>query len=237
MEELLYYLIIIGISFVQSIFGIGVLILGTPLFMIFGQSFLETLSQLLPLSALINIFQILPNQKHIKWKLIKLLVTFSLPFTAICLLLSLIFIVDLTLVIGIFMVFLAMKNFSKKIKNLLNKLMSYDYFVFSLLGIVHGFTNLGGSILSMKIFILDENKDVKRATMATAYTALAIVQIIIIYLSQQNYSFNIYFVLVGISTYILTDKFIFKELSFEFFDKLFSALILIFGLILVTKGL
>ena len=46
-------------SFIQSIFGVGVLLLGTPLLMLQGYNFIQSAIVLLPISLLINLFQIL----------------------------------------------------------------------------------------------------------------------------------------------------------------------------------
>ena len=45
-------------SFIQSIFGVGVLLFGTPLLMLQGYNFFQTVIVLLPISLLINLFQI-----------------------------------------------------------------------------------------------------------------------------------------------------------------------------------
>ena len=46
-------------SIIQSIFGTGVLLFGTPLLLIFGYDFKYVLILLLPISLLINIFQLI----------------------------------------------------------------------------------------------------------------------------------------------------------------------------------
>ncbi len=234
--ELLLYTTIVIVCFVQSIFGVGVLLLGTPTLLILGYSFVETLSHLLPLSLLINCLQIYNNGKIVDWNFIKLLLFFSIPSTGICLYLSLYFSFDISLILGIFMVMLALKNTTQKIEKVFSFLLKKDIAVFTFLGVIHGFTNLGGSILSMKIFILDYDKDMKRATMATAYFLLAIIQLSIIFLTQQRLKFDPTFLLLGIATFIVTEQFVFKNLSLKLFDKLFAYIILIFGLSLIIKS-
>ena len=57
---------IIVISFlvlVQSIFGIGLLLFGTPTFILLGYSYAETLSILLPNSILISLMQTIFTKK------------------------------------------------------------------------------------------------------------------------------------------------------------------------------
>lgn len=235
--ELLLYTSIVIVCFVQSIFGVGVLLLGTPTLLILGYSFVETLSHLLPLSLLINGLQIYNNIKIVDWDFIKLLLLFSIPTTGICLYLSLFFSFDISLILGLFMIMLALKNTTQKIESVFTFLLKKDFAVFTSLGIIHGFTNLGGSILSMKIFILDYEKDVKRATMATAYLLLAAMQLSIIFLTQPSFKFDPTFFLLGIATFVLSEQFVFKNLTLKLFDKLFAYIIFGFGLSLIIKSI
>ena len=56
-------LIILFVSIIQSIFGVGILLFGTPLLIIFGYSFNFSLSILLPISILVSFFQVY-NKLH-----------------------------------------------------------------------------------------------------------------------------------------------------------------------------
>ena len=235
--DFLLYISIVIVCFVQSIFGVGVLLLGTPTLLILGYSFVETLSHLLPLSLLINSLQIYNNIKIVDWDFIKLLLFFSIPSTGICLYLSLFFSFDITLILGMFMVMLALKNTTQKIESAFSFLLKKDFAVFTSLGIIHGFTNLGGSILSMKIFILDHEKDVKRATMATAYLLLATIQLSIIFLTQPLFKLDPAFFLLGLATFVLSEQFVFKNITLKLFDSLFAYIILAFGLSLIIKSI
>ena len=51
-------LIVIITASIQSFFGVGVLLFGTPLLLLLGYPFLESLLILLPISASINFLQI-----------------------------------------------------------------------------------------------------------------------------------------------------------------------------------
>ena len=79
MEVLLnleFFLICIFIFF-QSIFGIGLLVFGTPTFILLGYSFSETLSFLLPISVSISAYQTFFSNYDIK--------TFKKNFFIFCL--------------------------------------------------------------------------------------------------------------------------------------------------------
>ena len=71
------FLILVFIVF-QSIFGIGLLLFGTPTFLVFGYTFPETLSLLLPISISISLFQFIFSSKK-DFKFIKKFNIFCLP--------------------------------------------------------------------------------------------------------------------------------------------------------------
>jgi len=50
-------IVIVVFSFIQSIFGIGLLLFGTPTLLLFGYSYSETLWILLPCSIVISLIQ------------------------------------------------------------------------------------------------------------------------------------------------------------------------------------
>jgi len=59
-------LIVIILIFFQSIFGIGLLLFGTPTFLLLGYNFLDVLNILLPISISISAIQLFLSKKKIK---------------------------------------------------------------------------------------------------------------------------------------------------------------------------
>ena len=57
--------VIVFISLLQSIFGVGILLFGTPILLSLGYGFTESLYTLLPLSLIVNLIQIVPNYKFV----------------------------------------------------------------------------------------------------------------------------------------------------------------------------
>ena len=57
MTSVLEISIIIFLIFIQSIFGVGLLIFGTPSFLILGYDFANTINILMPISITISILQ------------------------------------------------------------------------------------------------------------------------------------------------------------------------------------
>ena len=60
-------LLVVGLTAsVQSMFGVGVLLFGTPALLILGHPFATALGILLPVSLTINILQVVPKMLKIK---------------------------------------------------------------------------------------------------------------------------------------------------------------------------
>ena len=65
MNEVAIILILGFLSIMQSIFGVGLLLFGTPSFILMGFNFNETLTMLLPLSISISFLQVLKSNENI----------------------------------------------------------------------------------------------------------------------------------------------------------------------------
>ena len=72
MEILLFYIFVTFLVIMQTIAGVGVLVLGTPLMLIFNYQIIELINILLPISiltSLINYLYLKQNKKNFKIKL------------------------------------------------------------------------------------------------------------------------------------------------------------------------
>jgi hypothetical protein len=106
------------------------------------------------------------------------------------------------------------------------------------MGIVHGVTNLGGALLTAKIFHTNLNKFQKRATIAVSYMTFALFQIATILLLDVEYKFNnLIYIIIGLVTYIIINKFLFHKIADHKYDKLFSLFLFASGLLLLGKGI
>ena len=78
-QGFLELIIIILLCTFQSIFGVGLLLFGTPFFLMIGYDFSSTLAIILPVSILISFFQII-YKNYLNKKLIKEYNLCVLPF-------------------------------------------------------------------------------------------------------------------------------------------------------------
>ena len=227
-------------SFIQSIFGVGVLLLGTPLLMLQGYNFLQSVIVLLPISLLINLFQIFKDHSTIDFNFYKKILIYTTPFIVI----FLIFInetkINIGILIGVILLLVAAKEFSIRANRMVNLLVRYEKSYLIIMGIVHGLTNLGGSLLTVVVHAKDYEKRMIRATIAASYATFATFQIVTLLVSGFDIDIKLSMIVlslaVGLTIFIATEKMIFAYIDAEAYRKLFSGFIFLSGLLLIVKS-
>ena len=227
-------------SIIQSIFGTGVLLFGTPLLLILDYDFQKILFTLLPISILINLFQIKSDFKEINFIFLKKVLVFSIPFIVIIIYFFNYNLTDINLLIGVFLVIISLKEKNVIVKKLIKILFKYENIFLIIMGIIHGLTNLGGALLSAMVFNKNLSKKGKRATVSICYLTFALFQ-----LSTMTILFNKSDILIGYNSlywglglimFYLTEKYIYfkiKEENYVIYSNLF---LLMIGIILIIKN-
>ena len=125
--EFYILLVIIVTAIIQSIFGVGVLLFGTPLLLIGGYNFVNALTVLLPISLVINLFQIVKGQKLIDLRFYRKLLIYSIPFIVLFLFFTVTLNIDVPFFIGAFLLFISLKPLSKSVERIIAFLFSFDF--------------------------------------------------------------------------------------------------------------
>jgi len=230
---------IIVTSTIQSIFGTGVLLFGTPILLILGYDFFYLLGVLLPISVLINVLQLNGHLSEIKYSFYKKLIYFSAPVIIISLYFSYGYSININVYIGFFLILIAIKDYIPFLKKSITYLLYYETLYLAILGFLHGLTNLGGSMLSGAIFNKKISKEGKRATIAICYLSMALIQILTLFISGGSDLFinisNYSYWLIGPITFLIIEKFYSRidEKMYNRYSNIFLALI---GLVLVAKN-
>ena len=144
-------LTVVATSVIQSIFGVGVLLFGTPLLLLLGYGFVDALGVLLPVSIAISALQVLRHYEDIDTGFYKNVLVYSIPLVVLFLLLVTSVKINISLVIGALLIFVALKSFSAAIERTLQSVVKYERIYLMVMGLVHGVSNLGGSMLTMII--------------------------------------------------------------------------------------
>lgn len=224
-------------SIVQSLFGVGVLLFGTPVLLLLDYDFFDTLMILLPISAIINLMQISQDFNKINKEIYKYILLLTVPFIMVFLFIVSKNIINLDLVMGLFLILILLKNNVNTINIYFSKLLDYNKTFYIAMGIIHGLTNLGGAMLSAKVFSTNLNKYEKRATIAVSYLTFALFQIItIFYLDKEYNEENLFYILIGTIIYLIVNKMFFNKISENKYQYLFSIFLFITGVLLIMKG-
>lgn len=244
MENIFLIIIFFIIALCQSVFGVGILLIGTPYLLILDYSIIEALNYLLPLS----IFSSLLNSLYIKKKAKEAVINFQefKYFIFICvpaiflgtiILKNFVNLINFDLVVSVIIIFSAIfqyryNNNNNKISNKVKKIINF------LMGIIHGISNAGGAILLLFTGIKNDFSQKFRYEISIFYLLLASIQYIIylIFFEFINFqkTFLLFFILIVISIPI-GDK-LSSKINISKFKKITTLIALMFSIILIFKN-
>ena len=205
MDILLIYILIFLVSIVQSIAGVGVLVLGTPIMLLLNYKILETMFFLLPISILsssINLAilkTIYKKRDKLNFKLFKYFFVFCLPSICIGLVIAKEFYLMINFNILVSFVIFVSILVKLKCQNiaLINKKLNKIFTL--IIGIVHGLTNSGGTLLT--IFMIDKkiSSITTRFEIHLFYLLLALTQFSLVsFIIKNNISYELNYLIVTI---------------------------------------
>ena len=218
----------------QSIFGVGLLLFGTPSLLLLGYDFANTLNILMPVSITISAVQFVKSK--VKDRIfIKDYNIFCIPFLIIFLFIALKFnyLFDFRFLVALLLVFSSVLILNKK------KFSSFKQMIFKIknlilivIGLIHGLTNMGGSFLAIYSTLISKSiKEVTRYYISYGYLIMGTIQyLMVLFLSYDLLIFNkIYYVFLALIIYFPAQK-IFKNLNDRKFSKYLNLIALIYGL-------
>ena len=239
---LLEILIICILIIIQSYYGVGLLVFGTPTFLILNYSFSQTLSILLPISCLISLLQVVNTTKENNKDFLLKFTKFSVPGIIIFLPISIFFYeqIKIEFLIGLIMIFISALNIVKKFETSITFFTKKYYkFFLVLIGFVHGSTNLGGGLITIFSSVnYSKNKHSIRKAIAVSYLYFGSIQLsLIIFLGKFFFKIEYLstFFLVPI-LFFLSNKY-FQKANIENYRKNLNYLIMIYGVIIISKFL
>jgi uncharacterized protein len=227
-------------SVIQSIFGVGVLLFGTPLLLLLGYDFINALHVLLPISIAINSFQMLKHYRYIDTGFYKNVLFYTIPFVILALLLVTTAKINIGIIVGLFLILVALKSYSKRIERAMISMVKYERTYLAVMGVVHGLTNLGGSLLTAIIHGKQYPKDTARVTIAICYATFALFQIATLYFLVSNFTISYYenmaFMQIGVVVFLLTEEIVYGKIDNEKYSKIFAGFLFSSGILLVLKS-
>lgn len=231
-------LTVMATAVAQSIFGVGILLFGTPILLLLGYDFLNVLSVLLPVSLAINLLQIANHHADIDFTFYRKIFLFTLPPIIISLFLATHIHIDISIIVGIFLLFVACKEFFPALDRA-SVMMKYEIGYFIVMGIVHGLSNLGGSLLTAMVHHKKYEKNVSRATVAISYATFAAVQLSTLVLGGGAQRFEVslaangIYLVGGVLVFLVVEGMIYAKIQSERYRYIFAVFLAISGLALL----
>ena len=186
------YLLLFSLSLIQSLAGVGVLVLGTPIFLILNFNIIDTMKILLPISILTSFTcslitksfykNIIPNYNTLKYFFLICIPSIFIGIQILKYYSDLINFKYLVSFIIFFSLFIKIKF--KKI-NINKKYFKKNIIFF--IGIIHGITNSGGTLLSLFFLNIKKKETINNIfNIHWFYFLLALIQITILNINFSN---------------------------------------------------
>lgn len=218
----------------QTLFGVGVLLWGTPLLMLYGFSYVDVLNMLLPISLCISVTQIFFNRRVLSYQYVQKFLVLCLPYLVLGLLLVLILSVDPTLFVILALILAGVLRLMKP-SVIKDKITHKKDSLLPLVGLTHGLSNLGGSILVIWASLTGANKFEIRALVALLYTFLAFSQILVILLTLNQFTLYVMYIPPMLLLNLIGSKYLFQTINEERYQFLLTSLIFMMSIVLCIK--
>jgi hypothetical protein len=238
--ELSLVLVVVGLAIVQSVFGVGLLVFGTPALLLLGLTFEETLAYLLPSSIVISVLQVVAGGGFRLDPMRRQFLIYTAPLVLVgaASILTVGVGVDIRLLVGALLIVSGAIRLLGPTRVAVSRLIRHRLPVFLvLLGVIHGVSNLGGGILTLIVgSVYDDKEDVRRQ-IAFCYAMMASIQLITLSITSRTglvpLQLLILPVLAGV-TYIFLGNRAFRAASQDGYQLSLAVLIVVFGLVLIA---
>ena len=239
--EYIIILLVIGVlSVIQSFFGMGVLVFGTPILLLMGYDFITTLAHLLPASFAISLLQVLTSESN-RLPISRYLYLLCLPGIVIGLWLTDYSsitpwtnkLVGGTLLLSAFVRFWPPSQ--RLIATLLDRHLPSYHLV---MGVTHGLTNLGGGLLAVLASGTNNEKAAFRYMIAYYYLAFSSIQMLLLATSMGHFGMiinNISNAIVSGVVYLLVGNKIFKSINNQYYNFVLSFFIAAYGIAILLR--
>lgn len=231
-------LVVVACSIIQSLFGIGLLVFGTPILLLGGFSFTESIGIVLPCSLAISVGQICMSKSKLD-KQAWFIVMCTSPFVVVSLAILLLWGGQIKIrgLVGTMLIVSAMirewPNLQSKLRYFLERHRAL-YLVIT--GLVHGFTNMGGSLLSLYCATVFHDKERIRNSIALSYAVMAASQMVAAYyLGGIEFTYlNVVYVGLALAVYVFVGERLFRNVHISSYKLLLTAFMGALGLVLLT---
>lgn len=236
--ELVPIITVLGI--VQSIFGMGLLVFGTPTLLLLGVSYAEILGILLPSSIALSCIQILTSKKAFAPHVSTRQIVFVVPFIIFGLAASLAgrLTIRLELVVSVMLLIGAVIRLSTRVQSLVYAWIRKQRMAYlAAMGLLHGLSNMGGSLLAIYASSVTAEKLPLRYVIARFYLVFGVTQLcVLLVLNPADVVLRgLYVVPLAVLAHILVGAQVFNNTSERNFQHAVSVFTGLYGISLFIK--
>lgn len=235
-------LVVLVFAAVQSVFGVGLLVFGTPFLLLLGFPFPQVLAHLLPASMVISVLQVVEGGRD-PAPIRRLLLLYTGPAVLITSALVVGSRADVNIrpLVGVMLVVTAairvMPSLRRTLSNFARARLRW---LLLLLGLVHGASNLGGGILTVLVGSVYDDKQAMRRHIAFGYLLMAALQLSTVVLSGWPAVDGPTWVLLPVlaaTVHTVLGRRIFRATGQAAYQWVITALVASFGLLLLLSPL
>jgi len=245
LHELINFFLVIILVMIQSVAGVGVLVLGTPTLLLLDISLIETMNYLLPISiitSLVNLIIMKLKINSLNYDKSRFILFFiiCIPFVFVGLII-LKLVNDLIKIDYLVAIIIILTLIFKKKISLISKNLSLkaNKIILMIIGIIHGLTNSGGTLLSILLININTSKKRSRSEITLFYFFLALIQFVLFYfifgITQNIYKYHLIILYIFIG--IILGNICLKFTSDILFRKLIFFLAFISSISLILKNI
>ena len=215
----------------QSLFGVGVLLWGTPALMLYGLSYVDVLNLLLPISLCISVSQVFVTRGILSFGNARKFLVLCFPYLVLGLLLVLVISIDPTLFVILALILAGVLRLTNP-SVIKNKITRKKDILLPLVGLTHGLSNLGGSMLVVWASFTGANRFEIRALVALLYTFLALSQILVILLTLNEFILSVMYIPPLLLLHVVSSKYVLRNINEEKYQNLLTVLIFAISILL-----
>lgn len=228
------------LAIVQSVFGVGLLVFGTPSLLLMGLPFTHAIGILLPASLAVSLLQMRhgPRQdsrfgrQFALWCLAPLVLTMTFVLlTGSRIALN----AMIASILAAFAILRSSASLRGKVSSFVKKRTSTFLVV---VGVVHGASNLGGGLVTVLAASMHDKKEDVRGVVAFCYAQLAVIQLLVLgWLSPEVFGWHqLGAAAISSSAFILLGRAVFALISARTFDHLLTGLLASFSALLFAMS-
>lgn len=224
------FAVVAALALVQSLFGVGLLLIGTPLLLLAGLPFIETLWILLPASLTVSSLQLILDGRGDRTTITPF-AWFAMPALVVGLVIALTIPAqrDITPAVAVMLAVAALLRLIPRLASRVRSIARrHEPLLLAAIGLIHGLTNMGGSLLLDFAAARHSDKLALRQHVALGYVMFASLQLLVLSVisgPRVGWATGVYCGLAGL-TYMGVGRRGFQALSQPYYNVMLSVFML-----------